>query len=63
MKNNKIFPYLVALSAVSISFSALGNDLVLAYTFMYFHDFWGFPIGVAGIIQSYEALASYASGY
>ena len=47
----------------SISFSALGNDLVLAYTFIYFHDFWGFPIGVTGLIQSYGAPASYASGY
>jgi len=43
---------------LGIALSALGNGLVLPYTFIYFHNIRGFPIAVAGLIASYGALAS-----
>ena len=45
---------------VGIALSALGNGLVLPYTFIYFHNVRGFPTAVAGLIASYGALASLA---
>ena len=44
-----------------IALSALGNGLVLPYTFIYFHNVRGFPIVVAGLIASYGALTSLAT--
>jgi MFS family permease len=43
-----------------IALSAIGNGLVLPYTFIYFHNVRGFPIAVAGLIASYGALSSLA---
>lgn len=45
---------------IGIALSALGNGLVLPYTFIYFHNVRGFPTAVAGLIASYGALASLA---
>ena len=45
---------------VGIALSALGNGLVLPYTFIYFHNIRGFPIAVAGLIASYGAFAALA---
>jgi MFS family permease len=45
---------------LGIALSALGNGLVLPYTFIYFHNIRGFPIAVAGFIASYGAFASLA---
>ena len=38
---------------LGIALSALGNGLVLPYTFIYFHNIRGFLITVAGLIASY----------
>jgi MFS family permease len=43
-----------------IALSAIGNGLVLPYTFIYFHNIRGFPIAVAGLIASYGAFSSLA---
>ena len=43
-----------------ICLSAVGNGLVLPYTFIYFHNIRGFPIAVAGLIASYGAFAALA---
>ncbi len=43
---------------LGIALSALGNGLVLPYTFIYFHNIRGFPIAVAGLIASYGAFSS-----
>ena len=43
---------------LGIALSALGNGLVLPFTFIYFHNIRGFPIAVAGIIASYGAFAA-----
>ena len=43
-----------------IALSAIGNGLVLPYTFIYFHNVRGFPTAVAGLIASYGALSSLA---
>jgi hypothetical protein len=40
--------------------SALGNGLVLPYTFIYFHNISGFPIAVTGLIASHGAFSSLA---
>jgi MFS family permease len=45
---------------LGIALSALGNGLVLPYTFIYFHNIRGFPIAVAGLIASYGAFSSLA---
>jgi MFS family permease len=45
---------------VGIALSALGNGLVLPYTFIYFHNVRDFPIAVAGLIASYGAFTSLA---
>jgi len=45
---------------LGIALSALGNGLVLPYTFIYFHNIRGFPITVAGLIASYGAFSSLA---
>ena len=45
---------------LGIALSALGNGLVLPYTFIYFHNIRGFPISVAGLIASYGAFSSLA---
>jgi MFS family permease len=45
---------------LGIALSALGNGLVLPYTFIYFHNIRGFPIAVAGLIASYGAFAALA---
>jgi MFS family permease len=45
---------------LGIALSALGNGLVLPYTFIYFHNIRGFPIPVAGLIASYGAFSSLA---
>jgi MFS family permease len=43
---------------VGIALSAIGNGLVLPYTFIYFHTIRGIPTAVAGLIIGYGALAS-----
>ena len=45
---------------LGIALSALGNGLVLPYTFIYFHNIRDFPIAVAGLIASYGAFSSLA---
>ncbi len=45
---------------LGVALSALGNGLVLPYTFIYFHNISGFPIAVAGLIASYGAFSSLA---
>jgi MFS family permease len=56
---NKL-PHKARIMLVGIALSALGNGLVLPYTFIYFHNVRGFPIAVAGLIASYGALTSLA---
>jgi hypothetical protein len=43
---------------LGIALYALGNGLVLPYTFIYFFNIGGFPIAVAGLIASYGAFSS-----
>ncbi len=43
---------------LGIALSALGNGLVLPYTFIYFHNIGSFPIAVAGLIASYGSFAA-----
>ena len=54
---NKL-PTKVRIMMVGIALSALGNGLVLPYTFIYFHTIRGIPTAVAGLIIGYGALAS-----
>ena len=62
MANQKIekLPKQARIMLLGIALSALGNGLVLPYTFIYFHNIRGFPIAVAGVIASYGALSSLA---
>lgn len=48
----------VRIMMVGIALSAIGNGLVLPYTFIYFHTIRGIPTAVAGLIIGYGALAS-----
>ena len=43
---------------VGIALSAIGNGLVLPYTFIYFHTIRGIPTAIAGLIIGYGAFAS-----
>ena len=43
---------------LGIPLSALGNGLVLPYTFIYFHNIGSFLIKVAGLIASYGTFAA-----
>lgn len=43
---------------VGIALSALGNGLVLPYTFIYFHNIRGFSTAIAGVVVSYGALTA-----
>jgi len=54
---NKL-PTKVRIMMVGIALSAIGNGLVLPYTFIYFHTIRGIPTAVAGLIIGYGALAS-----
>jgi MFS family permease len=56
-KNEKL-PKQAQIMLLGIALSALGNGLVLPYTFIYFHNIRGFPIAVAGVIASYGAFSS-----
>ena len=62
MANPKIekLPRQARIMLLGIALSALGNGLVLPYTFIYFHNIRGFPIAVAGLIASYGAFSSLA---
>ena len=62
MVNPKIekLPKQARVMLLGIALSALGNGLVLPYTFIYFHNIRGFPIAVAGLIASYGAFSSLA---
>lgn len=62
MVNPKIekLPKQARIMLLGIALSALGNGLVLPYTFIYFHNIRGFPIAVAGLIASYGAFSSLA---
>ncbi|NDE11941.1 MAG: hypothetical protein EBZ95_15485, partial [Chitinophagia bacterium] len=60
MNNVNKLPSKARIMLVGITLSALGNGLVLPYTFIYFHNVRGFPTAVAGLIASYGALASLA---
>ena len=62
MANPKIekLPKQARVMLLGIALSALGNGLVLPYTFIYFHNIRGFPIPVAGLIASYGAFSSLA---
>ena len=54
---NKL-PTKVRIMMVGIALSAIGNGLVLPYTFIYFNTIRGIPTAVAGLIIGYGALAS-----
>ena len=43
---------------IGIALSALGNGLVLPYTFIYFHNIRGFSTAIAGVVVSYGALTA-----
>ena len=62
MSKEKIekLPKKARIMLLGIALSALGNGLVLPYTFIYFHNIRGFPIAVAGLIASYGAFSSLA---
>ena len=62
MSKEKIekLPKKAKIMLLGIALSALGNGLVLPYTFIYFHNIRGFPIAVAGLIASYGAFSSLA---
>lgn len=51
-------PTKVRIMMVGIALSAIGNGLVLPYTFIYFNSIRGIPTAVAGLIIGYGALAS-----
>ena len=59
-KTNDKLPQKARVMLLGIALSALGNGLVLPYTFIYFHNIRGFPIAVAGFIASYGALSALA---
>jgi hypothetical protein len=51
-------PTKVRIMMVGIALSAIGNGLVLPYTFIYFNSIRGIPTAVAGLIIGYGAFAS-----
>jgi MFS family permease len=55
---SKKLPTKVRIMMVGIALSAIGNGLVLPYTFIYFNTIRGIPTAVAGLIIGYGALAS-----
>ncbi len=57
-KVSKKLPIKVRIMMVGIALSAIGNGLVLPYTFIYFNTIRGIPTAVAGLIIGYGALAS-----
>ena len=60
MRSQKIekLPKKARVMLLGIALSALGNGLVLPYTFIYFHNIRGYLITVAVLIASYGTFAA-----
>ena len=58
LNNVDKLPRKARIMLVGIALSALGNGLVLPYTFIYFHNIRGFSTAIAGVVVSYGALTA-----